>query len=98
MKRIRELASQERVRFTLKALRELVALDMELDAEDAHHVLANLTTRDFVERVVSEKTGEWMYVFKPRVSRVVVYVKVILRSNCVVVSFHEEEDQSDEDT
>jgi hypothetical protein len=27
----------------------------------------------------------------------VVYVKVVLRADCVVVSFREEEDQSDED-
>jgi hypothetical protein len=38
-----------------------------------------------------------MYVFKPRLGGVVVYVKVIVRINCVVISFHEEEDQIDED-
>ena len=95
--RIHELASQGRVHFTLKALRELAVLDIGLDEEDAHHVLANLTAGDVVERVVSNKTGEWMYVFKPRIGRTVVYVKVIVRSNCVVISFHEEEDQIDED-
>ena len=83
--------------FTLKALRELAALDIGLDEEDAHHVLANLPPSDFVERVVSKKTGEWMYVFKPRVGGVVVYVKVIIRSTCVVISFHKEEEQNDED-
>jgi hypothetical protein len=95
--RIRELAAQRKVSFTMKALRELAALDIGLDEEDAHHVLANLATSDFVERVVSKKTGEWMYVFKPKVGEVVVYVKIILRIDCVVISFHEEEDQSDED-
>ena len=97
LERIHELASQGRVHFTLKALRELAALDIGLDEEDACHVLANLAVGDFVEREVSNKTGEWMYVFKPRVAGVVVYVKVIVRSNCVVISFHEEEDQIDED-
>lgn len=97
LERIHELASQERVHFTLKALRELAALDIGLDEMDAQHVLANLTTVDFVERVASKKTGEWMYVFKPRVGGVVVYLKVIVRSSCVVISFHEEEGQIGED-
>jgi hypothetical protein len=95
--RIRELAAQRKVRFTLKALRELATLDMGLDQEDACDVLANLATSDCVERLGSKKTGEWMYVFKPTVGEVILYVKVILRSNCVVISFHEEEDQNDED-
>ena len=97
LERIRALASQGRVFFTLKALRELAGLDIGFDEEDARHVLTNLAGNDFVERVVSEKTGEWMYVFKPQIGGVVVYVKVIVRSNCVVISFHEEEDQIDED-
>ena len=95
--RIRELAAQGKVRFTIKALRELAALDLGFDEEDARHVLANLAARDFVERFVSRKTGEWMYVFEPAVGGTVVYVKVILRKDCVVISFHAEEDQSDED-
>lgn len=37
-----------------------------------------------------------MYVFKPSVGGIVVYVKVVLRINCVVISFHGEEDDSDE--
>jgi len=97
LERIHELASQEKVRFTIKALRELAALDIGLDEEDARHVLASLAASDFVERLVSKKTGEWMYVFKPRVGGVVIYAKLILRSDCVVISFHEEERQGDED-
>jgi hypothetical protein len=95
--RIREMAARRKVRFTMKALQELAALDMGLDEEDAGDVLANLAPSDLVERLVSKKTGEWMYVFKPSVGAVVVYVKVVLRSDCVVISFHEEEDHSDED-
>jgi hypothetical protein len=38
-----------------------------------------------------------MCVFKPEVGGVVGYVKVILRNECVVISFHEEEDQSHEE-
>ena len=95
--RARELAAQGRVRFTMKALRELTALDLVLDEEDACHVLANLAASDFVERLGSRRTGEWMYVFRPRVGGVVVYMKLILRSDCVVLSFHEEEERGDED-
>jgi hypothetical protein len=95
--RIRELAAQRRVRFTMKALRGLAALDMGLDEEDACDVLANLATSEFDERLRSKKTGEWMYVFKPEVGEVIVYLKVILRNDCVVISFHEEEDQSHEE-
>lgn len=60
-------------------------------------MLASLAARDFVERLVSKKTGEWMYVFKPPVGGVAVYVKLILRSDGVVISFHEEERPGDED-
>lgn len=97
LERIHERASQGRVRFTMKGLRELAALDLGLDEEDACHVLANLAASDFVERRASQKTGEWMCVFKPRVGGVVGYVKLILRSDCVVISFHEEEEPGHED-
>lgn len=91
------MAARRKVRFTLKAFQELGRLGMGLDEDEACDVLATLTRRDLVGRLVSEKTGEWMYVFKPSVAGVVVYVKVIVRADCVVISFHEEEDQSDED-
>ena len=52
-----EPTSQERVRFTIKALRELAALAMGLDEKDACHVLANLAASDFGERLVSKKTA-----------------------------------------
>ena len=93
---IRGLAAQGKVRFTLKAFQELARLGMGLDEADACDVLANLTRSDLVGRLVSEKTGEWMYVFKPSVAGVVVYVKVVVRVDCVVISFHEKE-KSDED-
>lgn len=95
--RIRELAAQRKVYFTLKALRELAGLDMGLDEEDARDVLMNLVAGELSERLRSESTGEWMYVFKPEVGGVPVYLKVILRTDCVVISFHEERERSHED-
>ena len=94
---IRELAAQRRVYFTLKALGELAALGMGLDEEDAREVLAQLVAEEFVERLRSKRTGEWMYIFKAEVGGVLIYIKIILRADCVIVSFHEEEDESHED-
>jgi hypothetical protein len=45
----------------------------------------------------SKTTREWMYAFKPEVGGIRVYLKVILRTDCVVISCHEERDQSHED-
>ena len=95
--RIRKLAMQRKVHFTLKALRELAGLDMGLDEEDACHVLANLVASDFAGRLRSKTTREWMHVFKPEVGGIRVYLKVILRTDCVVISFHEEKDETHKD-
>ena len=96
LRQIRRLAAQRKVRFTLKAFQELGRLGMGLDEDDACDVLANLTRNDMVGRLVSEKTGERMYVFKLSVAGVIVYVKVVVRVDSVVISFHEEE-ETDED-
>lgn len=93
--RIHALAAEQKVRFTHKALRELALLDAGLDAEDAIDVLGCLSAADSAGRLVSRQTREWLYVFKPRVADMVVYVKVILRANCVVVSFHEDIDDDE---
>ena len=99
LKRIRDLAAERKVLFTLKALRELAALDLGLDEQDACDVLASLTTGDSAGRQRSVTTDEWMYVFKPQLSGTVLYLKVILRSSCVLISFHEDEgDSHEEDT
>ena len=67
LRKIRGLAAQRKVRFTLKAFQELGRLGMGFDEADACDVLASLTRSDLVGRLVSEETGEWMYVFKPSV-------------------------------
>jgi hypothetical protein len=94
--RIRALAAREKVRFTLKALRELAALG--LDVRDARETLEALRAVDFAERLVSAVTGERMYVFKPRVGETAVYIKLILRDDCIVVSFHEDENGNEEES
>jgi hypothetical protein len=97
LKRIRELAIARNVLFTLKALRELAELELGLDEEDACDVLANLTPDDSGGRLKSATTGEWMYIFKPQLSGTELYVKLILRSGCVLISFHEDEGEKHEE-
>ncbi len=89
--RIREHAVARKVLFTLKARRELASLAFGLDEEDACDVLANLTVEDAAGRLESAATGEWMYLFKPMLAGTVLYVKLLVRNDCVVVSFHEDE-------
>jgi len=91
LSQLRALAGRGQIRFTLKALHELAALGAGLDAQDACDVLAALKVDDFAERLESEATGERMYVFKPTIAGTVVYVKLVVRTVCVVVSFHEDE-------
>jgi len=95
--RIRKLVAARRVRFTLKARRELALLAAGLDEEDACDVLAKLTAEDSAGRLLSEVTGEWLYLFKPMLVTARLYVKVIVRSDCIVVSFHEDEGEGHED-
>jgi hypothetical protein len=88
--RIRTLANERRVWFTLKARRELALLGNGLDEEDACELLAALTAQDSAGRLRSSATGEWMYIFKPALDDRVLYLKIILRGDCIVVSFHED--------
>jgi len=50
-----------------------------------------LATDDSAGRLGSTARGEWMYLFKPRLAGMVLYVKLIVRNDCVVISFHEDE-------
>lgn len=86
---IRDHAGAGRVRFTLKALHELEQLELGLDERDVCDVLSALRPNDFIGRLVSHITHEWMYIFAPDVGGVSVYLKLVLRRNCVVISFHE---------
>ena len=93
--RIRELAGQRKVRFTHKALRELATLDLGLDQDDCCDILEGLTVTDSAGRIRSVITGEWMYVFRPAVTGLRLYLKLIVRRDCIVISFHEEENEND---
>jgi hypothetical protein len=93
---IRRLAAARKVRFTLKARRELAALELGMDEEDACDVLANLRAAHSAGRLVSATTGEWMYLFKPSVAGTICYVKVVVRNHCIVISFHGDEDAIDD--
>jgi Motility quorum-sensing regulator, toxin of MqsA len=99
--RIRELAVARKVLLTLKARRELASLDIGLDEEDACDILASLEAQDSAGRLESVVTGEWMYLFKPQLADTVCYLKVILRDDCVLISFHEDQgddhDEEDDD-
>ena len=74
---------------TYKAVREAAALG--LSPEDIRDVVVSLEPTDSSGRLSSKQTGEWMYVFKPQIGGQVLYVKLVLRESCVVVSFHEDE-------
>ena len=89
LKRIHQLAAADGVRLTYKAGRE--GLMLGLSPEDVRDVVAGLITQDSAGRLTSVTTGEWMYVFKPAVGGQIIYIKLVVREDCVVVSFHEDE-------
>jgi hypothetical protein len=96
LRRIRAFAAVRKVFFTLKARRELACLAIVLDETDACDLLTRLTVGDSAGRFQSAFTGEWMYLFKPSLCGTVLYLKVIVRSACIVVSFHEDEGADEE--
>jgi hypothetical protein len=91
LRKIAELAGSRRVSLTLKARRELAILGLGLDEEDALDVLVGLRAEDSAGRLASATTGEWMYLFKPTIAGTILYVKLMIRNDCIVVSFHEDE-------
>ncbi|MEJ7731160.1 MAG: hypothetical protein WKG00_18330 [Polyangiaceae bacterium] len=76
--------------FTGKSILELSGLG--LYQEDAVDALCALSGADSQGRLRSAATGQWMYVFKPTVGDILLYVKVVLRDDCIVVSFHADEE------
>ena len=95
--RIHELATLRKVVFARKAARELELLDLPIDQEDALEVLRHLSAEDFSARFMSDLSDEWMYVFKPRVGGLLLYVKVIVRQKCRLISFHKDRGGDDDE-
>ena len=93
---VRRCGRTRAVDFTANADEELLALDLGLAEQDACDVLSRLSARDFAQRVISSVTGEPMYVFQPHVAGVSLYIKIVLRQRCVVISFHEREAAEDD--
>ena len=95
--RVRAPAAAGRVRFTSKARLELKALILPLGHDGALDVLASLTPDEASEQLRSSVSGEWLYVYRPLVAGVSLYIKLALREDCVVISFHPEEAQGEEE-
>ena len=93
--RIRRFVADERVQFTTKAHEELLRL--RLRRTDCLDVLAKLTPSDFASRLRSNQSDEWMYVFTPAILWTRLYVKLVLRASCVVISFHDKKGPDDQD-
>lgn len=68
----------------------MAALEPPAHPDDVMETLEQLGPEDWVGRLTSHSTGEALYVFKPMTLFGLLYVKVVIRNNCVVVSFHEE--------
>lgn len=81
------------MRLTGKALEELAGLDIGLEPDDVCAVLSELNADDFVTRMRSPRSGDWLYVFKPQVAGIIVYLKIVVRSQCIVISFHEDQEE-----
>lgn len=90
LRRIKELAARRAIRITLKAFNEMAALEPAADIDDVVETLERLELDDWAGRLTSRFTGEPMYVFKPFTPFGLLYLKVVIRTDCIVVSFHEE--------
>jgi hypothetical protein len=88
LSRIHRMVATDRVRLTRKAQEEARAL--HLLAEDVEDLLASLAASHYAARLRSDVTGETMFVFVLLVGDTPMYIKLVLRNECVVVSFHED--------
>jgi hypothetical protein len=97
--RLRPLVAAGRVVLTNKARAELEVLGLQ--REDFLEILTSLDSGDNPKRVRSRPAGEWLYVFRPAVAGLRLYVKTAIRQQCVVLSCHEDRpdalDEADRD-
>jgi hypothetical protein len=94
LSRIHALAAAHRVQLTRKARFEMAELGLHLS--DAVELLSSLHAWQSRGRAWSSVTGEWLLIFEISAAGVVLYLKVILRAHCVVVSLHEDEHPEDD--
>ena len=87
--RVRGLAASGRLRFTDKALAEMLALG--LSRGDVLLILADLSPSAEPTRTRSSHGPEWMYEFRPKTPGLSLYLKVVLRHDGVLVSCHEDQ-------
>ena len=66
-------------------------MELGLDETDVCDFLADIRQSDFRERMISTVTGEFLYVFVSSIEDIDIYSKILIRENCVVISFHEDE-------
>ncbi len=92
---IRDWAKQYRILFTPKALDEM--RDLGVNREDVRDVLLDLTSEEFFRRIRSRLSNEWLYEFKASLVGTLVYCKVALRNGCVLISFHEDDNDEEDD-
>ena len=94
--RIRALADSGQVIFTDKAISELA--ELRLGREDAVEILRFLGEGDHPARLRSQPLHERLYVFRPTVGGLRLYLKVTLRTGCVVISCHEDQPEASGET
>jgi len=93
--RIRAFAAAGGVDFTDKASWE--AQQVGLSRDDVVRILGALTTRDGPTRLWSGILNERLYSFRPTLPGLRLYIKVAVRTSCVVISCHEDEAEADEE-
>lgn len=95
LRTIHEAVAEDRVLYTVKARAEMGALC--IDETDAAEILSGLSASDYHQTLHSHSTDEQLWVFKPLLFDEVLYVKVVLRERCVVISLHEDRDGDEND-
>ena len=92
--RLRGLAASGRLRFTDKALAEMLALG--LSRGDVLLILADLSPSAEPTRTRSSHGPEWMYEFRPKTPGLSLYLKVVLRHEGVLISCHEDQTEAED--
>lgn len=93
--RIRALAAAGRIAFTDKASAEMQ--DIGLGRDDVDQILRNLAAGDHPARLRSGPLQELLYSFQPVLAGLRLYLKVAIRTDCVVISCHEDQTEAQEE-